>query len=324
MISKTKGRKGGLLILLGIVALPIALLSWDMETRLWVLGNAWAASQKILLNARHCPWPRVLSFYSANMDLLARVQGHEEQASVADTDAAVGIQLVRHPSRSFWVRASGERWAGVRLIPYLLAEHEWMSEHHPASNVRSGDIVLDCGAHVGVFTQQALDRGASKVVAIDPDPVQLECLRRNFAEDIEAGRVVLVEKGVWSSGGTLALNVGVQNSGMSSLVEPTGGETIDVPVTTIDDLVGELGLERVDYIKMDIEGAEREALRGGLRTISKFRPRILLETYHRPDDMEVLPEILYGAYPGYTAYCGDCEFTEDPANRLVPHFTYWE
>ena len=30
------------------------------------------------------------------------------------------------------------------------------------------------------------------------------------------------------------------------------------------------------------------------------------------------------ANPGYTAYCGDCEFTEDPANRLVPHFMYWE
>ena len=59
-------------------------------------------------------------------------------------------------------------------------------------------------------------------------------------------------------------------------------------------------------------------------TISAFRPRILLETYHRPDDMEVLPAILFGANPGYTAYCGDCEFTEDPANWLVPHFIDWE
>lgn len=324
MRTQSKRRSRGPLILLVIVALPIALLSWDMEAGLWVLGNAWAASQKVRLKARHCPWPRVLSFYSANMDLLARVQRHEEQVSVADTDDALGIQLIEHPSRSFWVRVAGERWAGVRLIPYLLAEHEWMSEHHPVSDVRPGDIVLDCGAHVGVFTQQALDRGASKVVAIDPDPVQLECLRRNFADEIARGRVILTPKGVWSSGGTLTLNVGVQNSGMSSLVEETGGETIDVAVTTIDDLVKELGLERVDYIKMDIEGAEREALRGGLQTISAFRPRILLETYHRPDDIEVLPAILYGAYPGYTAYCGDCEFTEDPANRLVPHFIYWE
>lgn len=324
MSTQSKRRRRGPLILLALMALPIALLSWDMEARLWLVANAWAVSQKVLLNARHCPWPRVLSFYSASMDLPARVERHEQQVSVVETDEALGIERVKHPSRSFWVRVAGERWAGVRLIPYLLAEHEWMSQRHPVSDVRPGDIVLDCGAHVGVFTQQALDRGASKVVAIDPDPVQLECLRRNFADEIARGAVIVVPKGVWSSGGTLTLNVGVQNSGMSSLVEETGGETIDVEVTTIDDLVRELGLERVDYIKMDIEGAEREALRGGLRTIAGFQPRILLETYHRPDDMDVLPQVLYSAYPGYTAYCGDCEFTSDPANRLVPHFMYWE
>jgi len=265
-----------------------------------------------------------LTFYSSGMDLLARAQNHENQVSVEDTDEALGIQLVRHPSGSFWVRMSGERWDGARLVPYLLAEHDWMSERHPVSNVRPGDIVLDCGAHIGIFTQRALDQGAAKVVAIDPDPVQIECLRRNFAQEIEAGRVILVEKGVWSSSGTLPLNVGVQNSGMSSLVAETGGDTLDVPVTTIDELVADLALERVDYIKLDIEGAEREALKGGLATIRKFQPRILLEAYHRPDDMEVLPEILYRTHPEYVPYCGDCELTDDPANRLVPHFIYWE
>ena len=192
------------------------------------------------------------------------------------------------------------------------------------TRVRPGDIVLDCGAHVGVFTQRALKEGAAKVVAIDPDPVQIECLRRNFQNEISSGRVVLVEKGVWSTGGTLALNVGVENSGMSSLVQETGGDTLQVPVTTIDDLVSDLELDKVDYIKLDIEGAEREALRGGLATIQRFRPRILLEAYHRPDDMEALPKILYRAHPGYSPYCGDCELTANPASRLVPHFVYWE
>lgn len=309
---------------LAVVVAVLAFLAWDIEARHSLLGSAWAVSQKVRSNAPHCPWPRVWTFYSSGMDLLARVQSHGSQVSVVDTDDAFGIQLVRHPSRSFWVRTSGERWDGARLVPYLLAEHDWMSERHPVSKVRPGDIVLDCGAHIGTFTQRALDQGASKVIAIDPDAVQIECLRRNFASEIEAGRVILVEKGVWSSSGSLTLNVGVENSGMSSLVEETGGDTVDVPVTTIDELVSELGLERVDYIKMDIEGAEREALEGGLATIRAFQPRILLESYHRPDDMEVLPEILHRAHAEYAPYCGDCELTDDAANRLVPHFIFWK
>ena len=129
---------------------------------------------------------------------------------------------------------------------------------------------------------------------------------------------------MWSSRGTLALNIGVQNSGMSSLVEETGGDTLDTPVTTIDELVANFALERVDYIKLDIEGAEREELEGGLATIRKFQPRILLEAYHRPDDMEVLPEILCRVHPECVPYCGNCELTDAPVNRFVPHFIYWE
>ena len=63
--------------------------------------------------------------------------------------------------------------------------------------VRPGDVVLDCGANVGVYTRHALEAGARLVVAIDPAPENIECLRRNFSEEIKAGRVVVYPKGVW-------------------------------------------------------------------------------------------------------------------------------
>ena len=85
----------------------------------------------------------------------------------------------------------------------------------------------------------------------------------------------------------MSLHVGVLNSGMSSLAIERGGEDVEVALTTIDQLVSDLRLPRVDYIKLDIEGAEREALRGARRTLANHRPRILLESYHRHDDLEV-------------------------------------
>ena len=85
-----------------------------------------------------------------------------------------------------------------------------------------------------------------------------------------------------------------------------GQAGVKVPLTTIDRLVAELGLERVDYIKMDIEGAEQRAIRGAAATIATFHPRLSLSAYHVPDDPVKIPELVRQAWPGYATACGPC------------------
>src|SRR5262252_2026765 len=63
--------------------------------------------------------------------------------------------------------------------------------------IHAGDVVLDAGANVGVFVRKALWAGASKVIAIEPAPENLECLRRTFAHEVARGQVVIYPKGVW-------------------------------------------------------------------------------------------------------------------------------
>lgn len=187
--------------------------------------------------------------------------------------------------------------------------------------MRPGDIVLDCGAHAGVFARQALALGAARVVAIEPEPLLAECLRRNFRAEIEVGKVEVAPLAVWSSPGSMTLENEAHNSGMSALVPAIRGmESVTVKVTTIDLLVAELGLPRVDYIKMDIEGAEREALRGAAAVLAKFRPRIMLDVYHRPDDMRVLPEVIRQANPAYGMSCGPCVST---GRQIIPHVAFF-
>ena len=66
----------------------------------------------------------------------------------------------------------------------------------PGENfVRPGDVVLDCGANIGVFVRESLDAGAKTVVAIEPAPENIECLRRNFKDEIAAGRVIVYPEG---------------------------------------------------------------------------------------------------------------------------------
>lgn len=65
----------------------------------------------------------------------------------------------------------------------------------------------------------------------------------------------------------------------------------------IDDVVSELGLQRVDFIKADIEGAERYPLRGARETISRFSPRMALCVYHLHDDPEVVSDSVRSMRP---------------------------
>jgi hypothetical protein len=94
---------------------------------------------------------------------------------------------------------------------------------------------------------------------------------------------------------------------------------VDVPLTTIDKLVAELGLARVDFIKMDIEGAEKPALAGGAATIRKFQPRMSIATEHLPDDAVAIPRAIRAIVPDYHDQCGPCEWAD---GHIRPQVVY--
>ena len=288
-----------------------------------IIVTTWVVSFKLRGTAPDCPWKNVVTFYSDLEGFSNRVELHTSQLKVEQYDQAFDIQLISHPSRNYWIRKGGG-YPGLNLLGYHIAEQDWLAYRNAGKSVQPGDIVLDCGAHVGTFVSQALSRGAARVIAIDPDPTQVECLRRNFAKEIDEGRVTVVPKGVWSSEGMMTLSIGSQHSGVSSLVGEAGEETVEVPVVRIDRLVAELGLARVDFIKLDIEGAEREALRGAVQVLKKYRPRLMIDSYHLPDDNVVLPEIIRGAQPDYESSCGFCDFSKKSETGLIPHTIFYE
>jgi FkbM family methyltransferase len=214
-----------------------------------------------------------------------------------------GYHLWDTPHGRFWIPKGSDY-----VLPFNLAEQERKIYGVGERDVRAGDIVLDCGANVGVFTREALKRGAKRVVAIEPAPENIECLRRNFKQEIADGRVILYEKGVWDKDEMLVMRVDPNNSAADSFIIQREGavETKQLPLTTIDKLVAELKLERVDYIKMDIEGAEQRALQGARETLAKYRPRLSLSAYHAPSDPEKIPLIVRQGWAGYQMECGPC------------------
>jgi FkbM family methyltransferase len=233
-----------------------------------------------------------------------------------ETDAA-GFQHWRTPQGLFWI-PPGEGYG----LPFNLSEQENAIYGTGERAVHAGDIVLDCGANIGVYTRVAIKAGARLVVAIEPAPENIECLRRNFAAEVAAGRVIIYEKGVWDKDDFLIINVAPGNPAADSFViTPQGSQAGQkLPLTTIDKLTAELKLERVDYIKMDIEGAEQRAILGARETLRRFRPRLSLSSYHLPEDPHKIPQLVRDAWPGYRMECGPCTYANGNIRPDVLYF----
>jgi FkbM family methyltransferase len=190
--------------------------------------------------------------------------------------------------------------------------------------VHWGDSVIDCGAHVGMFTRYALHRGAERLVAIEPDPTNLACLERNLAEEIAAGNVLVVRAGVWDRRDELTLfhSLDEENTGGHSFAKarPASVKVFRVPVMPRDEILGQRIVDRVDFIKMDIEGAERQALTGAAHTLRRWQPRLAICAYHLDDDPTLLPAIVKAAQPAYRYHAKDVEIINQRVTTKVLFF----
>jgi FkbM family methyltransferase len=224
------------------------------------------------------------------------------RASCKAIRSEAGLDLVDTPLGPFWLPA--------RDLPALA---EMLEEQHrdvygvDSGGVRPGDVVLDCGANIGVFTRRALQAGAGVVVAIEPAPENLVCLRRNFSQEIGEGKVIVYPKGVWDKDEELQLTTSPDlASTADSVALNRGASGPRISLTTIDEMVAELKLPRVDSIKMDIEGAEGKALVGGRQTIARYHPRMSISLEHRPDDPQTIPAAMRQLWPDRSIECGPC------------------
>ena len=168
----------------------------------------------------------------------------------------------------------------------LIEQLFWGIYQRGAVVIRSGDVVFDVGSHLGTFSRFALNRGVQLVVAFEPESTNITCYKQTFQREIEEGRVILVEAAVWETPGTLSFSDAKLDNSGTGIVRAPEDECpgVKVPATSIDETVSRLNLDRVDFIKMDIEGAERHALRGARRSLARFGPRLAVCIYHRSDD----------------------------------------
>jgi FkbM family methyltransferase len=146
--------------------------------------------------------------------------------------------------------------------------------------LRPEDAVVDCGAFLGEFTLYAAAAVGSKgnVIAFEPDPLIFKKLTANIALN-GFNNIKAVNKGVWNKEGLLKF-VGDSIKGYSFMSASLDKDAIEVPVVSLDAELARLGTEKVDFIKMDVEGAEIEAVKGAENTLKNNNASLAIASYH--------------------------------------------
>jgi FkbM family methyltransferase len=161
-----------------------------------------------------------------------------------------------------------------------------------AALLRDGQVVYDVGAASGFYALIAGRRAGveGRVVAFEPRPDNAERVRYNV--DLNGfSHVQTLQLALSDREGTASFSLGAdENRGglTAQHAGPAGSQTIEVRTATIDQLVGDGTIPAPQVIKMDIEGAEVEALRGATRTLSVHKPVLLIELHGRGPEVEEL------------------------------------
>lgn len=167
--------------------------------------------------------------------------------------------------------------------------------------LKKGDIVIDAGANMGLFSLLASTNDVSKVYAFEPQKKVIEILNENIILNEMASIIEIIPLGLSDQSGILNLSHQGNFHGSASIFFQRNdmNDAESIKCISLDNWVINNDIHHIDFIKADIEGAERNFLLGSSNILKEFSPRLAICTYHRPDDPIVLENIITKANPNY-------------------------
>jgi FkbM family methyltransferase len=152
-----------------------------------------------------------------------------------------------------------------------------------------GGVIIDCGAHIGNCTIlfSRLIGKSGTVIALEPFEDSFRILEER-TKNLKC-KIILINKAVWDKKTKIPLKV-FNNTVSCRIIDDNhsmaGPDIKMIDCITLDNLVAEIKPEHLDMVKMDIEGAEIEALKGAVNTIVKYSPRFAIASYHIRDNVK--------------------------------------
>jgi FkbM family methyltransferase len=184
----------------------------------------------------------------------------------------------------------------VSLAPIIDEGRYHQGLYHPAGLFECGndEVYIDAGAYDGDsirwFKERVADR-YDRILAFEPDPKTYARLAQNFAGD---DRIQTINAGLHRKKAILRFR---DDASRGAIFTDDGDTSIEV--VSLDEL---LDGDRASFIKMNIEGAEIDALYGAQATIRRWLPKLAVSVYHRPSDLWRIPRIVREFSPDYDLF----------------------
>jgi len=182
--------------------------------------------------------------------------------------------------RSIWWDESQQKWFDQEIVPYFAAIRN-----------RSIVSVVDAGASTGAFSVAIAGLyPAATVYAFEPAARNRILIERNARLNGLANRIRVIPCGLWDQEAHLTFRTHGAISSFEKVSSIGKGYSFNeiVPVMRLDHWVHEAKIDRLDLVKMDIEGAEIEALIGAEQTLRVLKPDLLVQAYHIRDGARTL------------------------------------
>lgn len=162
--------------------------------------------------------------------------------------------------------------------------------------LEEGDVVIDAGANIGFFSFYAGNKvDSGKVYSFEP--IMEVSKKIQQSRKYNNNNIIIVNKALGLDTKKTTFFYDLDHKGGSA--QDSFGEPLTVQQTSIDKFVFENKLKKIDFIKMDIEGMEPDALKGARDTIAQFKPKLAICTYHDPSHPKEIEEIILEIRPDY-------------------------
>ena len=182
------------------------------------------------------------------------------------------------------------------LNDFVLEQYSYMD----LIKVSRGDIVVDAGGCWGDTALYFASLGADNIFSFEFIASNLHIMKENIKLNHHLkNNITIVEKALWDISD---MQMSYQDSGPSSKIANQDKYENKIATITIDDLVKQMKIDKIDFIKMDIEGAEFKALTGASQTIRNFKPKLAISVYHKYDDLYRLPQLIKTIRSDYNFY----------------------
>ncbi len=182
------------------------------------------------------------------------------------------------------------------LAPVIDTGRYHQGLYHPIGlfDCSDDEVYVDAGAFDGDslrWFKERVDDRFDRIIAFEPDPKTYAKLVRNFSDD---ARVEAINAGLHRKKGVLRFR---DDASRGAIFVEDGDIAMDV--VGLDEV---LAGGRASFIKMNIEGAEIDALYGAKETIRRWLPKLAISVYHRPSDLWQIPQIVRGFSDAYDLF----------------------